>query len=296
MNIVKSIILASSVVLITSCKEKQKKVVIPEIPKSITQKVDDAVHVLESKISNLKTVTTLDHHRMAAAVGVYTPPAIATVFSDPKINTALIKKNQLIGLDLPYKILCYSEADTTSVKLAYTASEFIQKRHNLDDNLLLDYKSNMNTILASFPEEMLSKTDLSGVDEGFGIIRIKSDFDFSTTIQNLKAIVMAQGDTKWFADINFQNEASEMGVIIKPTVLLLFGGPAPGGKAMMTTQKIGLDAFCQKLLVYQNDTNEIWVAYNDIVAFSKLYYQTSTKPQQVINQRLKMTFTKAISK
>ena len=65
---------------------------------------------------------------------------------------------------------------------------------------------------------------------------------------------------------------------------------------MMTSPKIGLDAFCQKLLVYENESNEVWVAYNDIVAFADLYYQTSTKPQQMINQRLKMTFSKAVTK
>ena len=65
---------------------------------------------------------------------------------------------------------------------------------------------------------------------------------------------------------------------------------------MMTTPKIGLDAFCQKLLVYENGNGEVWVSYNDIVAFAELYYKASTKPQQMINKRLKVTFTKAVSK
>ena len=96
---------------------------------------------------------------------------------------------------------------------------------------------------------------------------------------------MAQGDTKWFADVDYQEQASIVGVELRPTILLLFGGPAPGGKAMMTSPKIGLDAFCQKLLVYENEDGEVWIAYNDIVAFAELYYQTSTKPQQMINQK-----------
>ena len=121
------------------------------------------------------------------------------------------------------------------------------------------------------------------------------DFDFNTTVQNLRDIVMAQEDTKWFADVDYQKDALKHDVDIRPTILLLFGGPAPGGKAMMTSPKIGLDAFCQKLLVYENENDEVWIAYNDIIAFAKLYYQTSTKPQQMINQRLKMTFTKAVT-
>lgn len=46
--------------------------------------------------------------------------------------------------------------------------------------------------------------------------------------------------------------------------------------------------------VLENKNKEIWIAFNDIVAFAELYYNTSTKPQQLINERLKMTFTKAV--
>ncbi len=68
------------------------------------------------------------------------------------------------------------------------------------------------------------------------------------------------------------------------------------GKAIMTSPKTGLDAFCQKLLVYEDDKGEVWVAFNDIVAFANLYYGTATKPQQMINQRLIAAFSKAVKK
>ena len=132
----------------------------------------------------------------------------------------------------------------------------------------------MAQVLKTFPKEMISATDVSAVGRGFGIVSIPSDFDYETTVKNLKEIVMSQGDTKWFADVDYQKKASEMGVDLRPTTLLLFGGPAPGGKAMMTSPKIGLDAFCQKLLVFENENDEVWMAYNDIVAFADLYYNT----------------------
>ena len=298
MNFIKSITLIFSFIFITSCGEKMKKevVTIPPVKETISQQVDSAVKLLDENISSLKTIATLDHHGMAAEVGVYTPPSTVTIFSDPKVDIAIIKENQLVSLDLPFKVLCYTEADTTKVSVAYTSAEFIQKRHQLEDSVLLDYNSHMRKILASFPEEMISKTKVNSVDEGFGIVKIKSDFDYATTVQNLRDIVMSQGDTKWFADIDYQKEAADLDITIRPTILLLFGGPGPGGKAMMTSPKIGLDAFCQKLLVYENSNGEVWVAYNDIVAFAELYYTQSTKPQQMINQRLNMTFSKAVKK
>ena len=186
---------------------------------------------------------------MAQEAGVYTPPSIATIFSKSKVDIALNQENQLVGLDLPFKFLCYAEPDTLDVKIAFTSADFIQKRHHIDIDLLADYRASMSKVLESFPQKMVSITNVSAVDEGFGIISIKSDFDLSSTVKNLRDIVMSQGDTKWFADVDYQKDASALGIALGPTTLLLFGGPAPGGKAMMTSPKIGLDAFCQKLLV-----------------------------------------------
>jgi len=262
--------------------------------KNIVDKVDVASKKLNEKIRSFKKVVTLDHHRMAKVEGVYTPPAITTIFSNLSINTKLIEVNQLVGLDLPYKVLCYSEPDTTEVSIAYTSSEFILNRHKLMEKDLEAYNLIMNKVISAFPEEMISETDVDGVTKDYGIVKIQSDFKFETTVQNLRDIVMAQGDTKWFADIDYQKEAKSFDIKLRPTSLLMFGGSAPGGKAMMTSPKIGLDAFCQKLLVYENEAGEVWIAYNDIVAFAELYYGESTKPQQMINQRLKMTFTKAV--
>ena len=57
--------------------------------------------------------------------------------------------------------------------------------------------------------------------------------------------------------------------------------------------KLGLDAFCQKLLVFEDEDGNVQIAFNDIVAFAKLHYGRSNMAQQVINTRLKQTFKKA---
>ena len=295
MNYLRSIIFIATILLIEACNNTGSKESV-ENSVNIFTEVDGVSQQLHRSLSDFKLVATLDHHRMAAEAGVYTPPSIATIFSDIAIDIALIEENQLAGLDLPFKILCYSEPDTMKANVAYTSGEFIQKRHNLDPSLLKNYNSKMEEVLNVFPKEVISSTDLSAVEEGFGIVAIKSDFDFLGTVSRLKETVMSQGDTRWFADIDYQSEATAMGVTLRPTQLLLFGGPAPGGKAMMTSPKIGLDAFCQKLLVYEKANGEVWISYNDIVAFAELYYSKSTKPQAMINQRLNMTFSKAVTK
>ena len=76
-------------------------------------------------------------------------------FSDPKIETPLIQLNQLIGLDLPFKVLCYAEPDTTEAKVAFTSAEFIQKRHNIGSEALRDYERAMNQIIEALPKKMI---------------------------------------------------------------------------------------------------------------------------------------------
>lgn len=278
MNFLKNLILYGVFIAFISCGKNSKpnKTITNELT-SVLEKVDNAVMQLNNQITEYDKIATLDHHRMAADEGVFTRPSIAIIFSDPKIEVPLIQSKQLIGLDLPFKVLCYAEQDTTEAKVAFTSAEFIQKRHNINAEALRDYKRAMNQIIEVLPKKMISNTDVSNVDENFGIVQLKSDFDFSITVQNLRDFVMAQSDTKWFADVDYQKQASIQNIEVRPTILLLFGGPAPGGKAMVSSPKIGLDAFCQKLLVYENEAGEVWIAYNDIVAFAELYYQSSTK-------------------
>jgi uncharacterized protein (DUF302 family) len=297
----KILISAIAAIGITSCAQPSQEtteIATPEIVKriSIVEQVDGLNNKLQQSVGDLKLVASLDHHRMAKEVGVYTPPSIASIYSDASVNTDILSKsNPLVGLDLPFKFLCFSEADTTSARLATTSFDFIAKRHGLTEETLSLFQNRLAAVLKPFDNSSISKTNLDSVGEGYGIIKIQSDFDFAATVGNLKAIVESQSDTRWFGEIDYQKEAMANGVELSPNTLLLFGAPAPGGKAMMTTPKIGLDAFCQKLLVFQDDAGNVWVAFNDIVACSELYYGQSTKPQQMINQRLKMTFTKAVT-
>ena len=280
-------------ILIYSCNTQNNNRAIEDLP--ISKRVDNYVEILKKNISEFQLVLTIDHSRLAANEGVYMPPAVVYFFSDPVLNSKLIRTNPLIGLDLPLKVLCYSEPDTTSVSVAFTSAEFISARQGIPINLLYDYKRQITSVLSNFPSNSISQTIVDSVKNNFGINLIESDFNFEQTIANLKKIIMSQGDTKWFGEINYQKEASNLGINILPSTLLLFGGPAPGGKAMSDSPKLGLDAFCQKVLVYQDVEGQVMVAFNDIVAFAELYYGRITQPQQMINQRLKSTFTKAVS-
>jgi uncharacterized protein (DUF302 family) len=280
-----------------SCKNSKNESEQASVPVSILEQVDLLNGKLKEAVSDFELIASLDHHRMAEEEGAYTPPAIAMIFSDSETNAALLtNENQLVGLDLPFKVLSYSEADTSKASLAFTSGAFISRRHGIPLSQLSRYIEQLDKVLGSLDKSVISTTNLDSVNTGYGIVNIRSDYDFETSVGNLVDIVNSQSDTRWFGEIDFQKEALNQGKSLNPTKILFFGGPAPGAKAMQTTPKIGLDAFCQKLLVYENDKGEVWIAFNDIVAFSNLYYGHSTKPQDMINQRLIGTFSKAIKK
>lgn len=297
----KKIALGLLLALLTACSNSPSK---PENElglddKSILERVDfNAERIVNYALDslNMHKVAILDHHRMAQEVGVYMPPAVACMFSEPRIEIPLIEFDPLIALDFPFKVLSYSEPDTAEAYLAFTSSQFIAQRHGIDPYILNDYEKKMNQLLSSSKSyAIIADTEFS-VDSSFGIVQMTSDFSLDSTISRLKSTVLSQGDTRWFADIEYHKEAARLGKNIKPVTLLLFGGPGPGGKAMMNSPRIGLDAFCQKLLVYEDDKGQILIAFNDIVAFANLYYQKSSKPQKLINQRLIATFNKAIKR
>ncbi len=282
---------AAALLLLFSCSDntsvKNEKTQEIEEQNNISDQVLKATNEFEKRLVDYDKIVTIKHSELAKEGGAYTPPSIVSIFSNEEVNSELIKHNQLVGLDLPFKVLFFAEPDTSQVWVAYTSSSFIKRRHDLSNNDLKNYRSHINEIRAHFPTTSIVTPELSHVKKDFGIVKIKSDFSFDTTIAKLKTIVNKQSDTKWFGEVEFEHGK---------TILLLFGGPVPGAKAMNTCPQLGLDAFCQKLLVYKNANKEIIVAYNDIEAFAQLYCNSVTPPQKMINKRLFQTFSQAIQK
>ena len=103
--------IALVIIILSSCgqiKQEQKSdsKASPEVTQnqSILHKVDVLDRQVKEVSAAYTLIASLDHHRMAKEEGVYTPPAIASIFSDAKINTELLANNdQLLGLDLPFK-------------------------------------------------------------------------------------------------------------------------------------------------------------------------------------------------
>lgn len=126
-----------------------------------------------------------------------------------------------------------------------------------------------------------------------GIITIDSLYNFKDTYRRVLKAINSQEDTIIFGVIDFQARALEFGLKIPPTTLILSGAPAPGAKAMRNSPTLGLDAFCQKFLVWEDDRGT-HLSFNDLLLLAERQGTNKNFALRVIDFRLKNTFAKAL--
>lgn len=243
--------------------------------------------------AGLEPVLTIDHARLAADTGVTMPPARVALFADWKATAAIMADNPRAGLDLPFRALAYQGADGPAV--AYTAASFLKARHGLSsDGALAAMDRALTAATSGLSGGTATPVTGEGVNRDFGILSIPSRFGFAETVERLKAVVRAQADTVWFGEIDFTARAAAEGANIPPAALLLFGGPKPGGVAMAQFPVLGLDAFCQKLLVLETG-GKTEVLLNSIADLARLHYGKTAPPHLALDERLTATFRQAVA-
>lgn len=263
----------------------------------LVDQVDELQRQVAANTHRFVQVATIDHSRLAGEAGMEMPPCIVTIFSDPTSNAPLIATNPLIGLDLPHRVLAYAEPGATEASLAFGDAGYLARRHGVADaELLSRYEWVLDEALSGTSLDIRRPVALDQVDVDFGIHNLVSEHPFEETVSRLKGIVSGQDDTVWFGELDFRAEAATQDIEVRPVTMLLFGAPAPGGMCMAEFPRLGLDAFCQKLLVFEDDQQQIRVAFNDIVSFAHLHYGRSNAPQEVVNSRLDAAFRAATSR
>lgn len=94
-----------------------------------------------------------------------------------------------------------------------------------------------------------------------GLTTIKCNHAPSETMARLEAAVKAKGLTV-FARIDHAGGASEAGLALRPTEVLIFGNAKGGTPLMQAVQTIGID-LPLKALVWQDASGETWLSWND---------------------------------
>jgi uncharacterized protein (DUF302 family) len=94
-----------------------------------------------------------------------------------------------------------------------------------------------------------------------GLVRVRSIYTFDETIERIKQDVAAKGIMFFFA-VDQAKLASEAGLKLRPSTVLVFGNPALGSQFITSNPNAGID-WPVRLLVIENDKGEVWTVYND---------------------------------
>jgi uncharacterized protein (DUF302 family) len=268
------------------------------------QNVDRLFAQLESNIKaqkNLKKTHEIDHSRLGLKAGSIMPPARVILFSNAKLESALIKTAPKIALELPLRVLAYKDVKSQEAKIIYNDFDYISFRYDLesllDKNEIAVLSSQYNQTIKAATHDISAKKTTHFSDNKMktdGIITITSPYDFATTKKKVLAAISAQDDTVSFGEIDFKANALAEGTNIEPSTLLLFGGPAPGAKAMSKAPTLGLDAFCQKLLLWQDEFGNTYLSFNDLLVLADRQKVNKSLALRVINYRLTDVFQTAL--
>ena len=100
-----------------------------------------------------------------------------------------------------------------------------------------------------------------------GLVTLRSSHGPKETMTRLEAAVKAKGLTV-FARVDHAAGAAEVGLSLRPTDLLIFGNAKGGTPLMQSVQTVGID-LPLKALVWQDASDNTWLAYNDPAGLAK---------------------------
>ncbi|HEX4196391.1 MAG TPA: DUF302 domain-containing protein [Caulobacteraceae bacterium] len=94
-----------------------------------------------------------------------------------------------------------------------------------------------------------------------GLVTVESAHPAAETLSRLEEGVKSKGG-RIFATIDHAAAAAEVGLRLRPTVVLIFGDPHAGTGLMQAGQTVGLD-LPLKALVWEDAAGHAFVTYND---------------------------------
>ncbi|TLU64128.1 DUF302 domain-containing protein [Thalassotalea litorea] len=259
---------------------------------------DKLYQQLETNIKNhadFDFIVDIDHSRLAKKAGSIMPPAHVIIWSYPQLEADVIREQPLAALEFPFRALAYEQAKSQQASVITNSYQYLVNRYQLNANVDREkqYNSVVESAFSGIPAQNI-ETLPDEVEAFAGITTLDSPYDFEKTKQRVMSAIKAQSDTVVFGEVNFNERARSYGVDLPPLVLVLFGGPGPGGKAMAAAPTLGLNGFCQKLLIWQGDDGKINVSFNDLLDMAKQQNAETTLPLRVVNRRLNKTFSDAL--
>ena len=245
--------------------------------------------------ASLPLALSIDHARLAQQAGSSMPPATVVMVRDPVLEARWLEADPDLALELPLRVLIHQEGAAASPLVSRQSGAALLQRHGLSDaSLAALYNTSTTALLQKVPTSAVRPVPaLESVSDG--IVSISSPLDIVSTRKRVLEIIQSQSDTVLFAEIRFEtgNDGAQP---TSPVTLILFGGPGPGGRAMADATLLGLDAFCQKLLIREDSEGQVVVRFNDLTWIATRQGIPVSPVLQAINTRLINTFQEGLAR
>jgi len=211
---------------------------------------------------DISLVAEVNHSANASAVNEDLRDTRVIFFGNPALGTPIMQVNQLAGLDLPQKILVYTDRDN-NVFAAYNSTSYLAARYNVGSaSTLQQINTALSTITAGATNGTVSENSNGSLTFRQGTITVVSQNDFSTTYNNLRNSISDNANLNIFAELDHQANAQSVNLELRPTRVIIFGNPNLGTPLMQDAQTTAMD-LPQKMLVWQAADGTVNITYND---------------------------------
>ncbi len=99
------------------------------------------------------------------------------------------------------------------------------------------------------------------VEAADGVVNVESAYTVIETADRMESILKEKGMTV-INRINHSEGAGKVGIELRDTVLIIFGNPKVGSPLMKCQQSVAID-LPQKALIWEDDSDQVWISYND---------------------------------
>ncbi len=243
-----------------------------EEAKSVQEAVDAIKFTLEGQ--GFEVGTIFNFQLAAESIGVEIRPTTVLIATNPSIETRLIRRQQILALDLPSKFLIFKD-EQGKIRLEHTKVGALIDRYNIE---LRDAKfQKYDDLLSQFGSQ------------NNGIVLVQSHQSVDDTVEALFARLQDLGLRIFIPNgIDFQQQAFRHGDYLRPTRLVIFGTPAVGIPLVENSQSFGLD-LPAKFLIFEDKKGEVFIAFNDPRFLAQKHnLQRDTDPTLSLDARLEM--------
>jgi uncharacterized protein (DUF302 family) len=94
-----------------------------------------------------------------------------------------------------------------------------------------------------------------------GLVKYESHYSVKETADRFENIAKSKGLTL-FARVDHQKNASNVGLELRPTEVIIFGNPNVGTPLMQCAQEVAID-LPQKVLISEDSDKKVWLSYNN---------------------------------